>query len=322
MLDFTVAIPTYNGANRLPLVLDKLRSQINTENISWEVIIVDNNSNDNTSQIIQDYQSRFGEFVSIKYLFEPQQGAAFARIKAIKEANGIYIGFLDDDVLPEKNWVSAAYSFCQAHPQAGAVGGQIHGDFEVKPPPEYRRVYPFLSIREHGGKPHLFQPNKLNLPTTASLVVSKKAWNESVPDRLALSGRVGKSMLGAEDYEFLLYIHKNDWEIWYNPEMESYHQIPAHRLERDYLLSLSRACGLPTYFLLTINAKNWEKPILFVRTLLGNSRRIILHLLKYRGRVKTDLILAFELEFFLGSLQSPFYYLNKIFKFENNNKLG
>ena len=307
MLDFTVAIPTYNGANRLPLVLEKLRSQINTENISWEVIIVDNNSSDNTSKIVQDYQSRFSEFVSIRYLFEPQQGAAFARLKAIKEAKGTYIGFLDDDVLPEKNWIYAAYSFCQAHPQAGAVGGQIHGDFEVEPPPEYKRVYPFLSIREHGSKPRLFEPNKLNLPTTASLVVSKKVWNESFPEHLTLSGRVGSSMVASEDYELLLYIHKNGWEIWYNPNMESYHKIPAHRLERGYLLSLGRSCGLPTYFLLTINAKSWEKPILFVRTLLGNSRRIILHLIKYRGRIRTDLIPAFELEFFLGSLLSPFY---------------
>ena len=307
MLDFTVAIPTYNGANRLPLVLEKLRSQINTENISWEVIIVDNNSSDNTSKIVQDYQSRFSEFVSIRYLFEPQQGAAFARLKAIREAKGTYIGFLDDDVLPEKNWIYAAYSFCQAHPQAGAVGGQINGDFEVEPPPEYKRVYPFLSIREHGSKPRLFEPNKLNLPTTASLVISKKAGNESAPARPTLIGRKGKSMLGAEDYELLLYIHKNNWEIWYNPDMESYHKIPAHRLERDYLLSLGRSCGLPTYFLLTINARSWEKPILFFRTLLGNSRRIILHLIKYRGRIRTDLIPAFELEFFLGSLLSPFY---------------
>jgi glycosyltransferase involved in cell wall biosynthesis len=307
MLDFTVAIPTYNGANRLPLVLEKLRSQINTENISWEVIIVDNNSSDNTSKIVQDYQSRFSEFVSIRYLFEPQQGAAFARLKAIKEAKGTYIAFLDDDVLPEKNWIYAAYSFCQAHPQAGAVGGQIHGDFEVEPPPEYKRVYPFLSIREHGSKPRLFEPNKLNLPTTASLVISKKAGNESAPARPTLIGRIGKSMLGAEDYELLLYIHKNNWEIWYNPDMESYHKIPAHRLEKDYLLSLGRSCGLPTYFLLTINARSWEKPILFFRTLLGNSRRIILHLIKYRGEVRTDLIPAFELEFFLGSLLSPFY---------------
>ncbi|MGD1805915.1 hormogonium polysaccharide biosynthesis glycosyltransferase HpsE [Dapis sp. BLCC M126] len=314
MLDFTVAIPTYNGASKLPLVLEKLRSQINTQNISWEIIVVDNNSSDNTAKIIQDYQSRFYEFVSIKYFFEPKQGAAFARLKAIKEAKSTYIGFLDDDVLPDQNWVSAAYSFCQAHPQAGAVGGQIHGDFEVEPPPEYRRVYPFLSIREHGSKPILFEPNRLNLPTTASLVISKKAWDESVPDRFTLSGRVGSSMVASEDYELLLYIYKNGWEIWYNPEMESYHKIPADRLERNYLLSLSRACGLPTYFLLTINAKSWEKPILFARTLLGNSRRIILHLIKYRGQVRTDLIPAFDLEFFWGSLLSPFYSFYKLRK--------
>ncbi|MEB3342539.1 hormogonium polysaccharide biosynthesis glycosyltransferase HpsE [Okeania sp.] len=317
MLDFTVAIPTYNGANKLPLVLEKLRAQINTENISWEVIVVDNNSSDNTSEIVQDYQSRFSEFVSIKYFFEHQQGAAFARLKAIKEAKSNYIGFLDDDVLPTENWISAAYAFCQTHPQAGAIGGQIHGDFEVELPPEYKEVYPFLSIREHGSKPLLFEPNRLNLPTTASLVISKKAWNESVPDRLTLSGRVGSSMVASEDYELLLYIYKNGWEIWYNPEMESYHKIPAHRLEKDYLLSLSRACGLPTYFLLTINAKNWEKPMLFVRTLLGSSRRIILHLIKYRGRVRKDLIPAFELEFFWGSFLSPFY---SFYLFTKNKK--
>jgi hypothetical protein len=47
------------------------------------------------------------------------------------------------------------------------------------------------------------------------------------------------------------------------------------------------------------------------RTFLGNSRRVVLHLLKHRQRVKTDLIAACELEFFIGSLLSPFYYLRK-----------
>jgi len=67
--------------------------------------------------------------------------AAFARLKAIEEAKGTYIGFLNDDILPDKNWTSAAYFFCQAHPQAGAVGGQIYGDFEFEPPPKYRGNY-------------------------------------------------------------------------------------------------------------------------------------------------------------------------------------
>jgi hypothetical protein len=60
-----------------------------------------------------------------------------------------------------------------------------------------------------------------------------------------------------------------------------------------------------------INANSWQKPIIFVRTLLGNLRRVVLHILKYRDQVKTDLIAACELEFFLGSLMSPFYFLNR-----------
>lgn len=43
MVDFTIAIPTYNGASRLPKVLERLRSQFHTEQFSWEVVVVDNN---------------------------------------------------------------------------------------------------------------------------------------------------------------------------------------------------------------------------------------------------------------------------------------
>jgi glycosyltransferase involved in cell wall biosynthesis len=43
-MDFTIAIPTYNGASRLPLVLDRLRLQVDLETVTWEVIVVDNNS--------------------------------------------------------------------------------------------------------------------------------------------------------------------------------------------------------------------------------------------------------------------------------------
>ncbi|MDE5122262.1 MAG: glycosyltransferase, partial [Trichodesmium sp. St19_bin1] len=53
MRGFTVVIPTYNGSKRLPLVLDKLYSQINIEELSWEVIVVDNNSQDETEKVIR-----------------------------------------------------------------------------------------------------------------------------------------------------------------------------------------------------------------------------------------------------------------------------
>lgn len=305
-MDFTVAIPTYNGGARLPKLLEKLRQVSLSTSLTWEILIVDNNSRDDTAKLIEEYQSHWSCSVPLRYCFEPEQGAAFARQRAIREARGKLVGFLDDDVLPTSDWITTAYSFCQAYPQAGAVSGIIHGDFEIKPPANFEKIQGFLAIREHGSKAQLFDPDNLRLPPGAALVVRKQAWCESVPPRPTLTGKLPGQMIQGDDYEPLLYLHKAGWQIWYNPAMETYHQIPHWRLERDYLLSLSHGCGLATYQLRMINAKNREKPLILIRTVLGNLRRIILHWLKYRGQIKTNLIAAFELEFFRGSLLSPF----------------
>jgi hypothetical protein len=122
-------------------------------------------------------------------------------------------------------------------------------------------------------------------------------------------GRRGKQMIGGDDTEILLYIHRAGWKIWYNPAMRVYHQIPRWRLERKYLLNLARGYGLCIFQLRLINAKRWEMPVVFCKTILGNFRRIVHHLIKYRGRLRTDLIVSFEFEFYLASMMSPFYSL-------------
>ncbi|MEQ8962090.1 MAG: hormogonium polysaccharide biosynthesis glycosyltransferase HpsE [Coleofasciculus sp. C2-GNP5-27] len=307
-IDFTVAIPTYNGASRLPKLLDKLRQQTDLDQISWEILVIDNNSTDDTAQVVANYQTNGFFDPPLRYYFETQQGLAFARKRAIQEAKGTFIGFLDDDNLPTPDWIAAAYAFGQAHPRAGAYSGQIHGEFEVEPPPGFEKIQAFLAIRQHGTEPHLFQPEKLRLPPGAGLVVRKKAWCESVPNHPGLIGRVGKTKVAGDDYEVLLYMYKAGWEIWYNPQMHINHCIPRQRLERAYLLSLARGTGLATCKLRMINATPWQKPVIFIRTLLGSLRRMIGYIIKYRWQVKRDLITAFELEFFLGSFLSPFYF--------------
>ncbi len=313
-IQFTVAIPTYNGATRLPKLLDKLRSQINTEQLSWEILVVDNNSTDDTAKVIREYQENWIEIYPLKYCFESQQGLAFARQRAIEEGKGEWIGFLDDDILPADDWVAVAYKFGKEHPQAGAYGGQIHGEFEVQPPENFERIKSFLAIRERGDKPHLYEPEKLILPPGAAIVIRKQAWQEAVPNRLSLIGRVNGSMLAGEDFELLMYIHNAGWEIWYNPVMHSYHQIPRHRLEKEYLIPLIRGCGLCIAQIRTINTPDWQKPIILIKITLGSLRRLVLHIIKYKKQVITDLVPACELEFFWSSLVSPFYFLSQKIK--------
>lgn len=311
-IDLTVAIPSYNGAGRLPKLFEGLLMQNNVENLSWEIIIVDNNSTDNTAQVVREFQADWrGDFPLI-YCFELKQGASFARQRAVREARAELVAFLDDDNLPYANWVAAAYLFGCEHPKAGAYGGKIHGLFEVSPPENFGRIASFLALRERGNIPHLYEPDRLILPPGASLVIRKKAWLDCVPTEPILSGRTREFVIQGEDYEPLLYIAKAGWEIWYAPAMQTAHQIPQWRLERDYLLSLMRGCGLCISYLRTIGLKRWQKPLILTKIMLGGLKRVICHWLKYQGQLQTDLVAACEMEFFLSVFLSPFYYLNPI----------
>lgn len=250
VVNLTVAIPTYNGENRLPKVLDKLKEQINTEHINWEVIIVDNNSNDGTAKVVQEYQANWRQDVPLRYCFEAEQGFPFARQKAISEAQGELIGFLDDDNLPASNWIKAAYTFAQKHSQAGAFSSKIDALFETEPSEELKQILFYLAIVDRGSQAVKYEPRKKGLPPGAGLVVRREVWQECVPERLFLVGRAGTSIMPAgEDFEALLYIYKAGWEIWYNPEMKIEHIIPAWRLQKTYLMRLMRSIGLGRFHL-------------------------------------------------------------------------
>jgi glycosyltransferase involved in cell wall biosynthesis len=306
-VNFTVAIPTYNGENRLPKVLERLRNQKEVENINWEILVVDNNSKDGTAKLIEKYQANWVHPFPLKYIFEAEQGAAFARQTAINQAKGEIIGFLDDDNLPEENWVIEAYKFAQTHPQAGAWASQIHGEFEVKPPENLKSILFYLAITERGEQPQLYQPRRNGFPPSAGLVVRRNAWKDNVPSRLFLVGRVGSSMLGGEDAEALFYIYKAGWEIWYNPTMEVNHIIPSWRLEKNYLISLMRGVGLSRYHLRMLLLENWQRPFAFFIYTANDLRKLTLHFIRYYKVIESDVVAACEMQRLLATFISPFY---------------
>ena len=309
-LDLTVAIPTYNGAKRLPEVLDQLQALSNqtyTNNFSWEVIVIDNNSTDDTAKVVQAYQNNWTQQYPLKYYFESKQGAAFARRRAFAEANGALVGFLDDDNIPALDWVEAAYAFAITHPKAGAYGSQIQGIFEVTPPENFQRIAPFLAITQKGLNPLLYEPQKKVLPPSAGLVVRKQAWLESVPSQLILTGRTPTSMVTSEDLEMLAHIQAKGWEIWYNPAMKIDHKIPHWRLQREYLIPFFQGIGLSRHVTRMLSVKPWQRPVATVAYLSNDLRKIAFHLLKYGVNLKSDLIASCEMELFVSSLISPFY---------------
>lgn len=320
MIDFSVAIRLYNGASVLPQLLDALNTQIISEGLNWEVIIVDNNSTDETADVVSRYQQGW-TVCPLRYVLETRQGASFARHCAILEARGAWIGFLDDDNIPDPHWVQAAYAFGTAHPRAAAFGSQIHPRYETTPPVNFERIAPFIPVIERDEVVCFttgWRAMSNLVPPGAGLVILRQAWLDYVPYPLTLRGPVGNSLaLKGEDVEALLYLKKAGWEIWFNPLMHIEHQIPSWRFERGYLLRFFQGIGLSKHATRMVGIAAWKRPLLTLLFMGNDGRKLCLHLFKHYRHLQQDVVSAAELQLLVSSLLSPFYSLKRYFGGQN-----
>jgi glycosyltransferase involved in cell wall biosynthesis len=312
-LDISVCICTYNGEKRLPDVLDCLLWQINTQNLAWEVIVIDNNSTDGTAKVVEQFRQKWPRHIPLRYGFEARQGLAYARQHAIEMARSPLVGFLDDDNNPFPLWVFAAYQFGHQHPNAGVYGSRIQGDFEATPPPHFERIAALLALTERGAKPLLYNPQQKVLPPGAGLVVRRQAWIEGVPQQLSLAERIGMRGTG-EDLEAVLYIQRQGWDVWYNPHMRLHHKIPSTRLQRDYLIKLCQGIGLSRYQTRMLSFSKWQRPLVVPLYIANDSRKMVRHLLKYKLATISDTVAACEMTIYLYSLLSPFYFWQRLLR--------
>ncbi|MEO0432332.1 MAG: hormogonium polysaccharide biosynthesis glycosyltransferase HpsE [Cyanobacteria bacterium J06656_5] len=305
--DFTIAICTYDGAGRIPAVLERLRQQLGAQGVRWEVFVIDNNSSDSTEAVVRQYQQNWPSDIPLRYFFEARQGAAYARQLAMEKAKSELVGFLDDDNLPADDWVAAAYAFGQDHPHVGAYGSQIQGEFEGALPDDFHRIQSFFALTQRGDTAHVYQPRLRVLPPSAGLVVRRRAWLNHVPAQLILTGRHDEQMLTGEDLEAITHIRRGNWEIWHNPAMKVWHQIPARRLQRSYLLAFFRGIGLSRHVTRMLSMPFWQRPFMFWVYVANDLGKALHHVLTYRTLLKTHTVSACELQLYLSSLISPFY---------------
>jgi glycosyltransferase involved in cell wall biosynthesis len=88
----SVIIPTYNRAHLLPRSIESVLNQTYKD---FELIIVDDGSNDNTDEVVNKYIKKDNRIKYIK--FEKNKGGNVARNAGINHSRGEYIAFLDSD---------------------------------------------------------------------------------------------------------------------------------------------------------------------------------------------------------------------------------
>lgn len=102
MIRFSVIIPVYNVAAYLRECLDSLVSQTLSD---WEAVCVDDGSTDESGEILKKYAAKDGR---IRLFHQSNGGAAAARNRALKEAQGEYICFLDGDDIFHRDFLEKA----------------------------------------------------------------------------------------------------------------------------------------------------------------------------------------------------------------------
>lgn len=238
-----VAICTYNNAQLLDRTLATVEKQVVPAEVTWSVLIVDNNSTDATGSVVDRYIDR-GGIPGLRRIVESRQGLAFARKRAACESTEEILAFIDDDCLLSPNWIAQAVAGCRRHPAAGALGGRVRLLWESAPDDVLLRFARAYAAQDCGDVPRRVPFKGLPHLVGAGLVLRRTALRAAGwPDRMFLVGRCGAALTSGEDLEIVFRIQRAGFELWYDPAMELEHFIPAHRISHEYLCRLVRGQG-------------------------------------------------------------------------------
>ena len=164
------------------------------------MLVVDNNSTDQTRAVAEDYCRNFpGRF---RYVFEPAQGLSRARNAGIHQAQGEIIAFIDDDVIAEPTWLQNLTAPLIDGQWAGAGG-------RIVPPPDFSPPDWLDGWRRNGPSRRSLalvrswdQAGEMNRPPYGANMAFRKNMFEKYGNFRVDLGRCGTKLLMGEDIEF------------------------------------------------------------------------------------------------------------------------
>lgn len=146
----SVVISTFNRAPSLAAAVNAVLTQDVSCELSYEVIVVDNNSTDDTPAVIE-WLTRADTAGRLRHVVEKRQGVSYGRNAGIGVADGDIIAFTDDDNLAAPNWVRGVKETLDRHPEVSAAGGRVLPIWQ-SPVPAWidRRHWPPLALLDLG----------------------------------------------------------------------------------------------------------------------------------------------------------------------------
>lgn len=165
-IDLSILITTYMTKDLLHKALDSVISNLKDANFSHEILVIDNNSNDGTVELVKEQYENVSLIVN-----EQNYGLAYALNQGIKAVSGKYILAMDSDVEVKDGTIIEMYHYLEKNPQ---VSGVV--PFEFKP--NKKQTRPRLKVGISLKKPDYSKPFYLEFPGNTFSMISKKAYDD------------------------------------------------------------------------------------------------------------------------------------------------
>jgi glycosyltransferase involved in cell wall biosynthesis len=226
-----VVVPTYNRSRLLKRNLESLLHAAVPHGFEITLVPVDNNSTDNTSDVVRQLQQQ-NPPIPIRYVKALRQGSSSARNAGIQSGTSDLIAFIDDDERVDRHYYEVvAREFNDTATQF--IGGPYLADWAA-PRPTWLPPGFQAAIGVIEPKPRT--PMDRSFP--GILMGGNAVFRRSVFDRLGAYleelGRTGKGLLTEEDADFYQRLIANNIRGMYVPDLIIYHHVPAERLTRKY----------------------------------------------------------------------------------------
>lgn len=235
----TVTIQTYNRAALLAETLESLRGLRCPAGVEYEILVVDNNSGDETAQVIAKYRGLLQP--RLRSVFESRQGLSHARNRAVKEAQGSVVSFLDDDVIVDPAWL-AAVAGAFAEQQADVVGGKSYLIYRPRRPAWLSDDYEFLLSRLDYGAQRIVGIEKdlygLNFSVRKDVALQAGGFDP------ALGRCGGVSLHSGEESDLLRRIRARGGVVVYEPRAVVGHIVAGDRLRMKWFLRRAFSGGV------------------------------------------------------------------------------
>ncbi len=273
MPSVTVAICTWNRARMLDRVLTHFRTVRIPANVTWELLVVDNNSSDTTNAVARSH----ADYLPMRVVLEATPGISHARNRAVAEATGEYIFWIDDDAFAQPDWIEQGIAALEEF-QADIVFGTIKPQWEAGGPPSWYdpKFDPLFALLDTGGTARrMLDPRTMGF--NVNMAVRTHTMRTLGGYRTAIgSGR----MAGGEDTDLFQRTFAANGIVVYQPTMIVEHFIPRSRCTKSFYRRYMWVGSVNHLLLLRDEAKQ-------VPTLLGIPRYFVRyqfgHLKQYLG---------------------------------------